>query len=109
MRPDHGGSVRVAAQIPVSAAGKKGTFGVRPEDLNLTSGGDAIFKGRVEIVEHLGELTLLYVDCGDPEEPVLAKLDGNVAINRGDVVGLTAPIEHLHVFDEKGDAYPRKA
>jgi len=109
VRPDNGASVKVAAQIPANATGMKGTFGVRPEDINLSKSGDAIFKGRVEIVEHLGELTLLYVDCGNPEKLVLAKLDGNVAVNRGDEVGLAAPIENLHVFDEKGVAVRRKA
>ena len=100
-KPEDGRSVQVDEMIPAGAAGKKGTFGVRPEDLNLTQSGDAIFKGRIDLVEHLGELTLLYVDCGNPAEPVLAKLDGNVAIKRGDQVSLTAPIDKLHVFDEK--------
>jgi ABC-type sugar transport system ATPase subunit len=109
VRPAGHGPVRVDATIPASAAGKKGTFGVRPEDLNLTEGSDPIFKGRVELVEHLGELTLLYVDCGNPHEPVLAKLDGNVPVKRGDDVSLTAPIETLHVFDENGHAFTRKA
>jgi ABC-type sugar transport system ATPase subunit len=108
VRPDGHGPVRVEAAIPASAVGKKGTFGVRPEDLNLTDGNDPIFTGRVELVEHLGELTLLYVDCGNPHEPVLAKLDGNVPIKRGDTVSLTAPIETLHVFDENGHAFTRK-
>ncbi|MEJ0012051.1 MAG: sn-glycerol-3-phosphate ABC transporter ATP-binding protein UgpC [Bauldia sp.] len=108
VRPVGHNAVRVAEAIPASAAGQKGTFGVRPEDLTLTQGTDAIFKGRVEIVEHLGELTLLYVDCGNPDEPVLAKLPGNAMVKRGDEVSLTAPISTLHVFDDKGVAFPRK-
>jgi ABC-type sugar transport system ATPase subunit len=101
-------AVKVNVEIPQSAVGKKGTFGVRPEDLVLATGGDAIFKGKVEIVEHLGELTLLYVDCGFGGEPIIAKLDGNVPIERGRDIALTADIDRLHVFDEKGVAYPRK-
>jgi ABC-type sugar transport system ATPase subunit len=109
VRPEKHAPVRVEAVIPASAVGQKGTFGVRPEDLEVTRSGEAIFKGRVEIVEHLGELTMLYVDCGHPEHPVVAKLDGNVEIKRGDEVGLTAPIDKLHVFDDKGMAFRRKA
>ncbi|MEX2318482.1 MAG: TOBE domain-containing protein, partial [Bauldia sp.] len=101
-------SVKVEAEIPAGAVGKKGTFGARPEDLALTTGGDAIFKGKVEIVEHLGELTMLYVDCGYGDNHVIAKLDGNVPMERGREVGLTAPINTLHVFDENGNAFRRK-
>ena len=107
VRPEKHAPVRVKAEIPAGATGQKATFGVRPEDLELTTDGDAIFKGRVELVEHLGELTLLYVDCGHPDRPVLAKLDGNVAIKRGEEVALTAPVGTLHVFDGKGVAFPR--
>jgi ABC-type sugar transport system ATPase subunit len=108
VKPENGASTKVIAMIPESAKGMKGTFGARPEDLTLTSGDDAIFKGTVDIVEHLGEVTLLYVDCGDPEEPVVAKLDGNVAVEKGAVVGLTAETAKLHVFDDKGQAFPNQ-
>ena len=101
-------AVAVEANIPQSAVGKKGTFGVRPEDLLITESGEAIFKGKVEIVEHLGELTMLYVDCGYGDNFVIAKLDGNVPVERGREVKLTAPIDKLHVFDENGIAFPRK-
>jgi ABC-type sugar transport system ATPase subunit len=106
--PQGGMSVKVQEMIPQSAIGKPATFGVRPEDLTVTNGDNAIFKGKVEIVEKLGEVTMIYVDCGNPEEPIVAKLDGNVDIGKGADVALTASIENLHVFDEKGVAYPRK-
>jgi ABC-type sugar transport system ATPase subunit len=108
VKPDHGMSVKVQELIPEAAVGKTATFGVRPEDLVLTQGDDAIFKGAVDIVEHLGEVTLIYVESSDPDEPIVAKLDGNVSIHKGDVVSLTAPIDTLHVFDENGQAYGRR-
>jgi ABC-type sugar transport system ATPase subunit len=106
VRPERHAAVKVEAKIPASAVGTKGTFGVRPEDLTTTTGDDTIFRGRVDVVEHLGELTLLYVDCGY-EEAVIAKLDGNVPIKRNEEVGLTAPSAALHVFDDKGIAFAR--
>jgi alpha-glucoside transport system ATP-binding protein len=107
VKPEGHAAVAVDAVIPANAVGKPGTFGIRPEDLELTDGDKFIFTGRVEIVEHLGELTLLYVDCGRPEAPVIAKLDGNVRIERNTEVRLAAPTASLHVFDEKGIAFPR--
>ena len=98
----------VAADIPDDAVGKKGMFGVRPEDLVLTKDGNAIFTGVVDIVEKLGEVTLLYVDCGKGgTDRRQARRRGRR--RKGAKVGLTAPIGNLHVFDEKGRAYTRIA
>ena len=106
VRPEKHEAVHVQAKIPASAVGQKGTLGVRPEDLSLGDGGEHIFTGRVDIVEKLGELTLLYVDCGY-DEPIIAKLDGNVDVARESQVTLAAPTDVLHVFDDKGMAFPR--
>jgi len=108
VRPGSHAPVKLSADIPQSAVGRKGTFGVRPEDLSLARPGETpIFTGRVEIVEHLGELTLVYADCGTGE-PIIAKLDGNVPISRGAEIAFTAPLKTLHVFDDQGRAYPRR-
>ncbi|BCP51808.1 alpha-glucoside transport ATP-binding protein AglK [Kaistia sp. 32K] len=106
VRPNGGEAIAVRAAIPESAAGTKATFGVRPEDLVITTGDDAIFRGTVDIIEQLGEVTLIYVDIGT-EEPIVAKLENDIQVNKGDTVGLTSPLKHLQVFDEKGVAYRR--
>ncbi len=107
VRPEHHEPVAVTAKIPAGAVGMKGRLGVRPENLSLaTSGGTPIFHGRLDIIEHLGELSLLYVDCGY-EEPIIAKLEGNVQLQRGSDIALAAPAEVLHVFDDQGHAFPR--
>jgi ABC-type sugar transport system ATPase subunit len=109
VKPQHGAAIAVSAHIPDAATGKKGTFGIRPEDIQVShAGADAIFTGTVDIVEHLGEMTLLYVDCGNAEETIVVKIEGESSIKRGDKVSLSAPIDRLHVFDENGIAYPRK-
>jgi ABC-type sugar transport system ATPase subunit len=107
IKSDTGASVRVPANIPASAVGKSGTLGVRPEDLRLARDGDAIFRGELLLAENLGEVTLLYVNSGNEQEPIIAKVDGGVEMERGREVGLTAATEHFHVFDENGRAFPR--
>ena len=109
VRPQKGDPVRVPAKIPASAVGRTGTLGVRPEDLRVANGSDAIFRGKVLLVEKLGEVTLLYVDAGNPEDPIIAKLDGSASVERGADIALTAATEHLHVFDESGKSFPRSA
>jgi alpha-glucoside transport system ATP-binding protein len=106
VRPEKHNAVGVKAKIPASAVGQKGTLGVRPENLTLANGAEPIFHGRLDIVEQLGELTLLYVDCGYAE-PIIAKIEGNVQIKRDTEIDLAAPADKLHVFDDKGIAFPR--
>jgi alpha-glucoside transport system ATP-binding protein len=107
VRPEKHAPVSVTAKIPASAVGTKGTLGARPEHLSLANGsGQPLFRGRLDILEHLGELTLLYVDCGYPE-PIVAKVEGYAELQRGAEIALTAPTEVLHVFDESGRAFPR--
>ncbi len=107
VRPDKHDAVAVTANIPASAIGQKGTLGVRPENLSVAKDGDQpIFHGRLDILEHLGELTLLYVDCGYGE-PIIAKVEGNVRLPRHSDIALSAPAEVLHVFDDKGQAFHR--
>src|SRR6185436_13471208 len=47
VKPDMGRSVKMKAVIPAGSRGKSGTFGVRPEDLEMTKGEDAIFTGTI--------------------------------------------------------------
>ena len=41
------------------------------------------------------------------KEPIIAKLTGDVNVERGADVGLTTATGHLHVFDENGISFPR--
>ncbi|MEJ6781068.1 ABC transporter ATP-binding protein [Aminobacter sp. Piv2-1] len=73
-------------------------LGVRPEDLRLAEGADHLLAGTVALVEHLGEVTLAYVDIGT-SEPLVAKLEGTAAVERGTAVRLTADPTRIHLFD----------
>ena len=78
---------------------------MRPEDLSIASGETAPFTGEVTLVEHLGEVTLLYVDLGQGgDEPLVAKLSGSSSVKRGEMVKLEARAEALRLFDEEGKA-----
>ncbi|WP_193177815.1 ABC transporter ATP-binding protein [Oricola nitratireducens] len=95
------------ATVPVGGdAGLKGqkvSLGVRPEDLFLAkTAKDAIISGTVDIVEALGEVTLLYVKAEGHPEPLIVKLQGDVKIARGDKINLSASSSVLHLFDSDG-------
>ncbi|MBD9373827.1 sn-glycerol-3-phosphate ABC transporter ATP-binding protein UgpC [Rhizobium sp. ARZ01] len=88
-----------------SERGKVASFGVRPEDLQITTGADFLFEGTVSIVEALGEVTLLYIDGLVEGEPIIAKIPGIRSVKRGDNVRFTADRSRLHLFDDGGKSY----
>jgi len=75
--------------------------GIRPEDMVTADGADYAFKGKVEITEALGEVTLLYFERTAPNhDPVIGKLTGIHQGLRGSEVKLTAAPEKVHVFKD---------
>ncbi|MGF0537346.1 ABC transporter ATP-binding protein [Agrobacterium sp. ES01] len=98
---------RVTVHIPTQAAekGKTASFGVRPEDLSMTTGDTYLFEGKVSIAEQLGEVTLLYVEGPVEDEPVVIKLPGVVDVSKGETLRFVADPEKLHLFDDNGRTY----
>ncbi len=81
-----------------SDMGLKVNVGVRPEDFVAAEGGSYVFEGKVNIVEALGEVTLLYFEAEAGKDPVIGKLPGIHRDVRGSSVKLTAPAEKVHLF-----------
>ncbi|WP_114390201.1 ABC transporter ATP-binding protein [Notoacmeibacter marinus] len=71
--------------------------GVRPEDF-VEAQGEFIYKGKVEITEALGEVTLLYFAPEGERDPVIAKLPGVHADVKRREVALTADPSKVHLF-----------
>ncbi len=104
----------VVAHVPVTtpedAAGAAISFGVRPEDLRVAGEdeGNVLFEGRIDYIEQLGEVQLVYVDLGREGEPLVAKLPGNAEVKRGATMRLTADGGDLHIFDPDGRSFARE-
>jgi len=97
-----GGTVRAHIPTLTSDMGLKVNVGVRPEHM-ITAGADEeyVYKGRVNIIEALGELTVLYFTPEGEAHPVLAKLPGTHSELRGKTVRMRADAEHVHLFADK--------
>ena len=96
---DGGGVADVAIPTRPGDEGMVVNLGVRPEDMRITDG-PALFEGKVDLTEALGEVTLLYFGTGGDAEPVIAKLPG---IHNGlnhQTVRLTADPEAMHLFHD---------
>ncbi|MEV4608124.1 sn-glycerol-3-phosphate ABC transporter ATP-binding protein UgpC [Neorhizobium sp. LMR1-1-1.1] len=98
-------STSVPITVPAADRGAKASLGVRPEDLEICLNDDYLFEGRVLLVEALGEVTLLYLEGGAGEEPVIVKLPGTSDVSKGDIVRLKAAPQKLHLFNAEGRTY----
>ena len=95
-----GGGIAVS-NVPSNSQdkGRKVNVGVRPEDLvEVAEGGDYLYQGKVNILEALGELTVLYFVPEEGRDPVIAKLPGIHTELRGSTVKLNADPAKVHVF-----------
>jgi multiple sugar transport system ATP-binding protein len=92
---------RVATQVPAAAvpAGAALTLGVRAENVLPGSGASA----RVDVIERLGERTLVYANLTDGS-PIVYDEPGDVKVSVGDSVALTIEGPAAHLFDAAGMA-----
>ena len=96
-----GRSIRVGAEA---------TLGVRPEHLAIARSDTAtqIIGAQTRLVERFGECTYLHAALAEHGDThIVAKLSGDIDVERGRAVALHAPPHVCHVFDDSGLALPR--
>jgi multiple sugar transport system ATP-binding protein len=76
------------------------TLGIRPEHFKIAADGQGNFSADVVIVERLGVET--YMTVGSPEQPIVVRAEGDVAVRPGDRVSLNADAAACHLFDSAG-------
>jgi multiple sugar transport system ATP-binding protein len=92
-----------------TADGRDVVIGIRPEDMRAGAGdgaAGATIRGTVDVVEHLGNEQLVYMQVGGTFQPegteahaVTARAEPRAAIRTGDTVGLVVDTGKVHVFD----------
>jgi len=94
------------------AHGSQVTVGVRPADLVVSTTRGEGLQVEVDLVEELGADGYLYghSDVGGRRTDIVARVDGRIHPNIGDVVYLTPAPGHVHIFDmETGDRLTQQA
>jgi multiple sugar transport system ATP-binding protein len=82
----------------------KYTFGIRSEDVRIVAAGQGNADGVVDVLERLGERTLIYARLGDGQQ-IVGSDAGNSRVAVGDKVGLSFDGTKSHLFDESGRAW----
>ena len=84
------------------------TMGVRPEDVKVVNPEEiGSVKAKVEIVERLGERTLLYTRLHDGSQ-LTAQAGGRTLIRAKDEIYLKPDLNFVHLFAQDGRAIPAK-
>jgi len=110
-----GSGVRLNATVDAARAeaGSVVTVGIRAEHIELldasTPDGDNILSGEVMAQERLGDLTYLYLQMPDCDEPLTVRAQPTVNAAAGSKVRLRFPPEWIYMFDAYGKAFARHA
>jgi multiple sugar transport system ATP-binding protein len=105
-----GGGAEVETRVPRSQlpSGSALQVGLRPESVRVAAEGPATTQARVELVERLGERTLVYARLSDGGA-ITAEDEGLSRVQVGDMVGLRIDGASVHLFDAEGNGYHAEA
>lgn len=93
-------------KVPVPlAAERRVTVGLRPEHIIIDPEGS--IAGRAEIVEHLGDETIVYASIG-ASQPLTVKLPATARVQNGDSLRFSLHGHAASLFDENGQAIARQ-
>ncbi|HEU4705435.1 MAG TPA: ABC transporter ATP-binding protein [Sphingomicrobium sp.] len=101
-----GDGAEVETSVPSSAARSNGALrlGLRPENVRVVDGGRATTRAKVELVERLGERTLVYGRLANGQA-ITAEDEGNSKVKIGDEVGIAIDGAAAHLFGADGASH----
>ncbi len=84
--------------------GREVVMGVRPEDIHdeeifISSNPDSVINAEVDVIEKLGNETILYMKVDGKEDYTVARIDARSQFATGETVNLAIDTNHIHFFD----------
>ncbi len=84
--------------------GREVVMGVRPEDIHdeeifISSNPDSIINAEIDVIEKLGNETILYMKVDGKEDYTIARIDARSQFSVGEKVNLAIDCNHIHFFD----------
>ena len=98
-----GDGAELATRLPADGVGDGLQVGLRPESVSVVAPGAGTTDAQVQIVERLGDRTLVFARLADGAE-VTGQADGLSPVRMGDRVGLAIDGAAAHLFDAAGNA-----
>ncbi|MEO8547854.1 MAG: ABC transporter ATP-binding protein [Sphingomicrobium sp.] len=101
-----GAEVETAVPRAGLRAGGELRLGLRPESVRVVAASDSMTKAKVELVERLGERTLVYARLAN-DQAIIAEDEGNSRVRIGDEVGLKIDGSAAYLFGPDGTGHHR--
>ncbi len=84
--------------------GRDVVMGVRPEDIHdeqifISSNPDTVINAEIDVIEKLGNETILYMKVDGKEDYTVARIDARSQFAAGEQVSLAIDANHIHFFD----------
>jgi multiple sugar transport system ATP-binding protein len=97
-----GGDVTIRTRFGAAGRSDLLEVGIRPEHVGLGQAGDtrSNLPGSIQIVEHLGNATIMYVET--PAGQIVVQQDGDATARPGENVGVILDPARCHVFAASG-------
>jgi multiple sugar transport system ATP-binding protein len=108
LRLGDGSEVETGVARKSLAAGGELRLGLRPENVRVAPSGKATTTIKVELVERLGERTLIYGKLSDGQT-ITAEDEGNCKVKMGDEIGILIDASAGHVFGADGMSHHVRA
>ncbi len=102
------GQVETGMRVPATAQPKGATLGIRAEDIAVVPQGSLGHAVTAEVVERLGDRSLVY-GVLDDDTKLVVEADGRSVIKAGDRLMVSADPNAFHLFGADGRAFPREA
>ena len=99
---DFGSGMTMSVPLPeVCKPGDKVTLGSRPEHIQFGVKGRMQLKGKVDIIERLGEIGYAHVSLPSGQT-IIAQVNGEPPVGNGATVSLALSPQQIHIFCEDG-------
>ncbi len=83
------------------------SLGVRPEHLLPSGEGDVVIKGKVQVVEKLGNETQVYLNLDHVDADFIYRENDTLEVDSGDHFEIGIPAHRCHLFHSDGRACQR--
>lgn len=97
-----GESVMLELDVDQKYRNEKVTIGIRPEHLVLDGENRFKIKSKVEVAEHLGDITYIYSKQKNNNQLIIS-MAGTRDFKVNDDIEVSAPLKHIHLFNENGE------
>jgi multiple sugar transport system ATP-binding protein len=107
VRLEDGTELPVQADAQAFKEGEALTLGVRPEHIHAgPEGADHMVSAKIQVAEHLGDITFLYAEVAGAPENLTIKAHPDNPLRTGDGAWLRFPSERCFLFGSQGQTLP---